>query len=523
MRDRKPGQKGSYSDVRLPVARNYVTPHSRRGMLLVGALAVALLLAAFLVDRFVRDGRLLSNGPLASSHAGFEDQCGSCHSDTAREVTVEKCSVCHEKYGDELGVYSFGAHYVYRSDDFRRLVPSERERPCFACHLEHEGRDGSIQAVEDSQCRTCHDFESFNDGHPQFEFAVEGRADDDAVSFSHAHHVRELMKKEALEDLERACLYCHNARADGRTFDPIDFDRHCDACHLQATTATPALPIRQAGATAPGVDTLETMVARRGPETRWALYTNPNEFRLRGSAVSKAPVYHRDPWILQNLRQMRELLYPDAGLADLLTASPDVPENEYRRLYEEAVATLEEQALGLRGRPEFEIQSDLERIEGILERLRREIQEPFAPLDETEFLLAFEAPNPALDATQVAEIETVVADLTEPCRQCHRVANATIARVRKDQRVLDRAEFNHRAHILQTRCLDCHAEIPIAELARTTGDIDPAVDNAAIQNLPRIEVCRECHTDRLGTNECVTCHYFHPNKDRRSDLLLYLE
>ncbi len=239
--------------------------------------------------------------------------------------------------------------------------------------------------------------------------------------------------------------------------------------------------------------------------------------------MSKAPVYHRDPWILQNLRQLRALLYPDAGLADLLAVSPDVPQEDYRQLYKEAIATLEEQALGLRGRPEPEVQADLKRIEKLLERLGREIQEPFAPLDETQFLLAFEAPNPALDPTQVAEIETVVADLTEPCRQCHQVANATIARVRQSQRVLRRAEFNHRAHILQTRCLDCHAEIPIAELARTTGDIDPAVDNAEIQNLPRIEVCQGCHTARLGTNECVTCHYFHPNKDRRSDLLLYLE
>jgi Cytochrome c7 and related cytochrome c len=522
VRDRKAGQKGSYSDVRLPVASRYVVPHSRRGMLLIGGVAVALLVATFLVDRYFFDGGLLSNGPLAASHAGFESECGSCHSDATREVTVEKCSLCHEKYGDELGVYSFGAHYVYRSDDFRRLVPSEHERPCYACHLEHEGRDAAITAVGDVQCLVCHEFGSFDDGHPQFDFAAEAIPDDGALAFSHAHHVRELMKQEGVEDLERTCLYCHNAQADGRDFDPIDFDRHCDACHLKATIATPALPIRGTGGE-PGVETLETIVARRGPETRWALYTNPNEFRRRGSVVSKAPVYHRDPWILHNLRQLRGLLYPDAGLADLLTASPDVQASDYRRLYEEAIATLEERALGLRGRPEPEVQDDLVRIEDVLGRLRREIEEPFAPLDETKFQLAFDAPNPALDAAQVAAIEAVVADLTQPCRQCHTVRKATIARVQKDQRALRRAEFNHRAHILQTRCLDCHAEIPIAQLARTTGDIDPAIDNAKIQNLPRIETCRRCHTARLGTNECVTCHDFHPNKDRRSDLLLYLE
>jgi hypothetical protein len=522
LRDDRRGRKGTYSEAGMPVAPQYVVPTSRRALPLVAVAAVAILLAVLAGSRILRHGSFFSQGPLSSSHANFEQDCASCHAAKERVVTDARCSVCHEKYGDELGIYSFGAHYVYLSDDFRRLVPDGREGPCFSCHVEHAGRDADITAVTDAKCLICHDFGSFDTGHPQFDFAARHVPDNSGLRFPHVHHVREVMKAEKLEDIERSCLYCHNPRPDGRGFEPIDFDRHCDACHLTVTTGTPALPIRQPGSDEPGVETLEAIVARRGPEIRWALYTDPNEFRLRGASVSKAPVHHRDPWVLENLRALRQRLYPDAGLADLLTATPAPQDGSYRPLYVEAMATLEEQAEGLRGRPEPEVQADLRRIDEALAQLRRAVARPYAALDETGFLLALDEVDPALGPELQAQIESLVQDLTEPCRQCHRVEHATIARVQKDQRTLTRAHFDHRAHIVQARCLDCHDLIPIAELARSTISVDPAADSAEIQNLPRIEKCRQCHTDRLASNACATCHYFHPNKGLRADLLLYL-
>jgi len=520
---RKKDKKGSYGQAGLPVARRYVLPQSRTRMVLLGLLAVVVLLGVVTADRLLRNGGLLSNGPLSSSHAGFEGECASCHAEDARQVTNEKCSTCHEKYGDELGVYTFGAHYVYHSDDFRRLVESEDEVACGTCHAEHEGREATLTSVADSQCLECHDYGSFESGHPEFAFAAEGIADNAALPFPHIHHVREVMKTEGLEDLERACLYCHNASDDGRHFESIDFDRHCDTCHLTATTATPALPVKEVWSTDPGVQTLENLVASRGPATRWALYTNPNEFRRRGASISKSPVHHEDPWVLENLRGLRRVLYPEAGLADLLKTSPSVGEGQYRQLYQEAISTLEMRALGLRGRPEPEIQRDLARIDELLTSLRREIDRPLVTLDENQFLLSLDSPNPDLGAEDVIAIEDVVSELTTPCRQCHVVENATISRVQKNQRVLERAHFDHRAHILQRRCLDCHSDIPFEEFARTTETVEPSIDRAEIQNIPRVEVCRECHTAQLANSSCVTCHDFHPNKGARSDLLLYLE
>ena len=329
------------------------------------------------------------------------------------------------------------------------------------------------------------------------------------------------MQEEELLDPEQACLYCHNAEADGKSFQAVDFDRHCDACHLTVTSGTPALPVAADGAA--GVTTLEGIVAEAGPGTRWALFTDPGEFRQRGANVSKTPVHHRDPWVLENLRRLRGQLYRDGGLADLLIATADAPDGELRDLYREAVATLQEQALGLRGAARPDVQAELRRIDELLAQLERRIEDPYAPLDETRFLLALEERNPDLDDQARAELETLVTDLTEPCVECHRVENATIARVQKDQRVLRRAEFDHRAHIIQRRCLECHTEIPIEQWLESSEGMDESVDRAEIQNLPRIEACQECHAPRLVSDSCVTCHLFHPNKSRRSELLLYLE
>ncbi len=330
------------------------------------------------------------------------------------------------------------------------------------------------------------------------------------------------MKREQLEDVERSCLYCHNSRPDGRGFEAIDFDRHCDACHLNATTSTPALPV-SGGGESPGVETLEAIRGGGGPGTRWALFTNPGEFRVRGGLVSKMPVYHRDPWVLENLRLLRRSIYRDAGLADLLVASADAPAREQRALYEEALGTLEEQAAGLRGRPEPQVQAELRQIDTLLRALRRKLDNPYEPLDETRFLLALEQRREDLEEGREAETEALAAELTEPCRNCHALRQLTIARVQKAQRVLHRAEFNHRAHIVQRRCLDCHTEIPVLEHLEAATPPGAEIDRAEIQNLPRIESCRGCHNQELTSDRCVTCHYFHPDKSRRSDLLLYLE
>ncbi len=520
--DRK-DRKGKFGPVGLPVAKRYLRPLTRNRAILAGAAVAAVVLAVGVASYFTRDGGILSNGPLSTSHANLEGDCANCH-DPFGKVAAAGCSTCHEKFGDELGVYTYKAHYLYRSNDFSRLTPSPHEVECAACHPEHRGREIAITDVPDARCLPCHDFGSFNTRHPQFEFVAHADTDDDAgIAFPHVHHVREVMKRQKLVDVEKACLYCHNARPDGKSFEPIDFDRHCDACHLTAGEATPVLPVQDAPGDPPGVETLEAIRRRGGPGSQWAIFTPATDFQRLGPRVRKRPVFHRDPWILANLRHLRQELYPDAGLADLLTASADAPANELPALYQEALTTLESYAQGLRGRPEPEIRAELEKIDAALAELRRAIADPYTPLDETDFQLALDRPRPGLSDEQRAEIEGVVDELTKPCSSCHRIERATIARVQKDQRTLRRAEFDHRAHILQVRCLECHTRIPILDHLQGDEKVDPKIDNSAIQNLPGIERCQECHKPDLASNRCINCHLFHPNKSRRSQLLLYLD
>lgn len=518
-------RKGVFGAPRLPVARSYPEIASRRKLPIVGGIAVASVLAFLFWSAVAGRSDLFSPGPLSSAHAKWEGDCWACHTKLVglrgqSGLSSEQCSVCHEKYGDEIGVYTFVSHYLYRSNDFARLGPTENEVTCDGCHPEHRGREALITVVSDRECVSCHAFGSFNSDHPEFD-AVVTKREDSALHFPHIQHVREVMGREQLVDIERACLYCHNGKEDGKNFEPISFDRHCDTCHLTATTATDRLPIATADTI--GVLTLGMLQDRRPPGSNWVLFANPDEYQESRTAVRKVPLYHRDPWLTENLRRLRQQLYPNAGLADLLVASPDVPPHETVALYHEAIATLRERALELRSTPDAALQRQLRQIEGLLSQVERALDDPLTPLDESRFVTAFLEKNPGLDQEQVEAIEALVMDLSKPCRECHKVRQATIGRVAADQRTLRRAEFNHRAHIVQLRCLDCHTEIPFAEYLEGTETIAARFDSAEIVNLPAIESCRQCHNPEQSTNRCTSCHLFHADKSRHSELLLYFD
>ena len=276
-------QKGTFSEINLRLSKKYLPPASQRRMWLIGGGAGIVLILFIFINYFYQNASFASKGPLSSGHARLQSDCEACHT-SFRSVANEKCSVCHEKYGDKLGVYTFSAHYLYRSNDFRRVESKEGEVPCFACHIEHAGRGAELKSVSDYACVTCHRFGSFNKKHPQFDFMAEKQEDASGLRFTHIRHVREVEKRQKLVDIEKACLHCHNPQPDGKNFEPIDFNRHCDVCHLTRTTGTPRLPVRNRNVI--GVETLQSIQERRPPGTRWAFYTNPNEFRVSGGKIA---------------------------------------------------------------------------------------------------------------------------------------------------------------------------------------------------------------------------------------------
>ena len=462
-------------------------------------------------------GNLGRTGRLSSAHAMLDDACAACH-DTSETVSAEKCSSCHRELAGASDDYGFDAHYVYVSGDPARAFEHGGEVGCAACHVEHQGRRTDIRATfSDRQCASCHEVGDLRE-HPEFDFAAETIPDHAGLTFTHIRHVDLVMEDHGLDGPEDACLACHAPAAGGRGFRPVTFEDACGACHLTGDVESAELPvqprgvplIRRAGDGADltlGVETVETVRARLAPE-QWVRRTSAALFDVDDGRVVKTGVEHADPWILHNLRRLRRVMYPSAGLADLLTASADIAPGDRRRLYDEALAALRGRTDELRGRDEDWVRDALLEFDGMMEAIGRRIGETGAAHDDRPFRLG--PPDPRLTDDQIAEAEGFAARVAQPCLQCHAVERATIRRVQQTQSVLRRARFDHRPHVMLRGCLDCHTRIPFADHLGGDGTVAADLDNAAIQNVPSVDNCRQCHAPDLSFDRCATCHEFHP-------------
>ncbi len=514
-----PRRKGTFGALDLPLSKRYLTAARRNLLLLVGTGLAALTAAIFLVSVMSGRGQLLSSGPLTSAHASLESNCASCHTPGGK-VADSKCGVCHEKFTTGIAAHSFDAHYIYESGDHRRAFVRGNEQSCASCHTEHSGRRALLTAVEPKQCRACHAF-SF-EAHPEFAFAARSLPDDAGLAFTHVKHVERVMDRDRLDNVETSCLKCHTATGDGKRFEPINFDRSCSTCHLGAAARSEALDVKSAtrdivtiqdgrAQLALGVEGIETIRRRQGPGEAWAMAVSPSQFDVADGQITKVGIDHADPWIMHNLRLLRRAIYPDDSIADLLRTSGTLRSGGARRdLYEEALATLRQYANGLRGQGSADVQDELLEIDRQIADLERQVRSSDTALSDNRF--RSDLPSPALSSDQLQEINEFAATVARPCAVCHQVESATIGRVQKDQRTLVRAVFNHSAHVLQRDCLSCHTAIAVTANLGIKGPLDPAIDNASIQNLPRIAQCQACHTPRLASNSCSTCHNFHPGR-----------
>ena len=525
--------KGAFGSALLAVSQKYIIPRSRKDMMRYGMLGVAALLVFVLADAFLFGKGFISSGELSSKHAMIGDDCGRCH-ETAKGVTSALCSSCHEKAGDATGMYSYSAHYLYRTDDRGRIAKGRDEhmgdeQACKHCHPEHQGREAQLTKVTDAMCIACHPGTSFPGDHPEFDFARRSLPDDSSMAFTHIRHtdfvVKKLSKERGSALIEESCLYCHVAQADGKSFKPLNYDTQCAECHLTSDVKTASVPVTVPGIPFfAGVETVEMIRQRGGPGTRWAFYANPNEYLLRGDRISKSPVYHKDPWVLENLAQIRAMLYTgDDGLADVLQAFGATTLPQTRQRYLEVIAKLEQYALELRARPEPEVQSDLATINNALRLLRAKVERGQGLLSEDALSLSSLKANPNITPAQRGELEKLAQDFTSVCRVCHTVANAGMQRVAQDQRILRRAEFSHKAHILDRRCLECHTAIPVTKEMAGDKKVSALADRAAVQNIPGKANCAECHTSSKASNSCVSCHRFHPETGVRGNLRLFVD
>ena len=512
------------------VLREGHDPASRwRSVAWIAPVIGALVALALSIEAGCGAGDAWETGRLSSAHAMLEDSCAACH-DTSETVSAEKCSSCHERFTGTPGEYGFDAHYVGVSGDRTRAFErepevGEHEVGCAACHVEHQGRrTGPWATLSDRRCASCHHAGGLR-AHPEFDFAAEAIADDAGLTFTHVRHVDFVLDDRGADEPEEACLACHAPEPEGRGFRPVQFDAACGGCHLTGDVESAELPVQPRGAPLVrsagegaaltlGVETVETVRARLAPGEQWARRTSAAQFDVEDGLVVKTGVEHADPWILHNLRRLRRALYPSGGLADLLTASADIAPADGRMLYDEALAALRSRTDELRGRDDARVRATLLEFDRMMEVLERRISDRGAVHDDTPFRLGM--PDGALTDARIDEANAFAARVAEPCLLCHTVERATIRRVQRTQSVLRRARFDHRPHVMLRGCLDCHSRIPFADHVGGNGAVAAELDNAAIQNVPAIENCRQCHTPELSFDGCVTCHDFHPDGSSRA-------
>jgi hypothetical protein len=479
----KKREKGVFGFAKLPAAIQYLFPEKQIFYLKIAGIIGATLFLFWLIDIFFRQGRATSAGPISSVHANFESDCSKCH-DIFANASDAKCSICHEKAirkDKQFGTYSFAAHYVYRSSDSIRAQTMRtkfQEQPCRSCHTEHKGRDHKIAAIDDAQCLPCHYFDSFTSKHPEFDFIRENVPDDSALAFTHIKHMRETLKFIKARDTEHACLFCHNPNMDGKLFQSISYDRHCMQCHLK-NIDTPPLPIATKWQT--GVFDLATIRNNPSIATLWADSYDPTSFEFKpGMRIVKKRVTHKDTWVIYNLNQLRKA----TDLSEL-TQSANEPNG-----FSNAQSQMRMALQSLAGSSNAELQNQIAIADSMLMQLN---------VSDRQLISG---------DTLSAETASIVQKLSQPCHECHTVRNGAILWVNGRQNQLVRANFNHRAHIVQRKCLDCHTRIAINAMG---ADSIKALrnDRSAVQNLPDKTECVKCHNGNETTQRCITCHEFH--------------
>ena len=475
-----PSPKGDKKSFPSTSAYLHAEPLLRYGKIV---LMIALVICAyFLLDLHLTGGRAMQAGALSSSHANFGSDCSKCHV-AFGQVESAKCSACHEKQSTihnqrSTGFYSFQAHYVYRSDSLVRAARTRtqhQEQPCRTCHMEHRGRDFRLAQVANATCADCH-FADFAEGHPNFQFARTAAADDSALKFTHIKHMREVRKllRSTIHDTQSSCYFCHEPEIDGKLFKPISFDQNCSACHLANTLTSPlTLASKNNGE---GVLTLTELRSRNEVSTLWARAANPNEFRmLEGNRIIKR-VVHRDPWVLWHLGRGHGLvsMIEDRGSSNQLL-------------------NLQFAVNVLRMTQDSALHAQLARVDTVLRKLQ-------SSKPKIQYSI-----NPPIQAP----LNPLAEKIAKPCVECHALSGAGVLPVNGEQEVLRRANFDHRAHIVQRDCLGCHFKIDVAKVAADTL-LSIRNDRASVQNLPEIETCRQCHAEEKATQDCVRCHEFHP-------------
>jgi hypothetical protein len=187
----------------------------------------------------------------------------------------------------------------------------------------------------------------------------------------------------------------------------------------------------------------------------------------------------------QDLRRRALALAPGETGLDILQRARDQRQAERQRV-------MDEQALRAGGiAPPGEALLEPER--DAIQRAIDYVQARLAALSEAP------APRATLTPAELQRKKETVEVLTVPCVKCHLFTGAAMARPVAARPVLVRARFEHQPHLLpvQGDCYHCHGAI---QKSKVSADL----------NFGGVQSCRECHKPRSVSQDCQTCHRYHP-------------
>lgn len=240
--------------------------------------AVAAVGLFWLVEWLKRGEERYTPGPLAGVHATWDSRCASCHT-TAEPLSGQNWAgkLWHLTHVADAQCQSCHAGPAHHANEKPAEVAG-----CTTCHREHRGRLADLRRVANEQCTRCHgdlphhvkdgattkflNVTSFiGERHPEFRVLREQDKDPGRVAFNHQLHLavglrdhantnvpftlaripptlRERYRLPGQGDNDAVkldCASCHRAdgdspdrvRAAGDYMLPINYERHCQACH----------------------------------------------------------------------------------------------------------------------------------------------------------------------------------------------------------------------------------------------------------------------------------------------------
>ena len=464
-------------------------PHPfRRWMRILSVVAMLLAAGWLIAEAIPGDQTPYMPGPASTAHALFGKQCALCHGPTEgkiywRDVTDAACLKCHDgpiHHENQLRLIGTDQGYLVASN-------------CASCHVEHKGRT-RLARMSDLNCTQCHanlqtkaaashsplclapnhrierEITRFTSDHPEFAVLRSKQADAAQIKLNHEIHLKPNLRGPEGPG-QMMCTDCHQMDDKGAYMAPINYEKHCMACHLLDYD-----PRRR-------ISPLNT------PDVRQALQQGKFPEYVSQHPELFPVVPHETPEVVRAFLQLRYM--EEVSGKPAMAAPAAVPLIPFFT-------------------PEQRLLSRLRYTE--LPKPTKDRVDQFVQATETRLYRAKKTGCVECHIVAVSDQPSAVSTkISDEGLSNDTTPLPVITPTKIPTRWLPHSRFNHKAHRL-LECVACHTETP---KSRNTTDV----------LLPGIKACMECHRESGGaSSSCVECHFYHDkNRERQRGGQLTIE